>query len=330
VTRPVLVALLALAAFTVTDVGGHSVSGGTASATRGAASSCLRPYAPGSPWNRPIGRSPRYDPQSDFHLAALDGALTSDPRSYTFPVYEVTSRTPTQPVSLSGWFSHTSAGGKRLRNTQGAVVQVPIPASARPAAGSDGQIIVVNRSTGEEWGFWRAERRAGGGWSATNGYRYNVRWSGVAPVSGSKFTARGSGIPYLAGLVRRCEIARGRIDHALAFAYDYPAGSFVHPATKSDGKGSSPADLPEGARLQLDPKLTRSQIQSWGCRRACLTIARALQTYGMYVVDNAGREKIMVEYGGTARWDGLLTSRTVSPIPLHAFELLRLGAVKQP
>jgi hypothetical protein len=244
-------------------------------------------------------------------------------------VYEVTSRTPTQPVSLSGWFSHAFAGGKRLRNTQGAVVDVPIPPGARAAAGSDGQIIVVNRTTGEEWGFWRAERSAAGTWSATNGYRYNVRWSGVPPVSESKFTARGSGIPYLAGLVRRCEIARRRIDHALAFAYDYPARSFVHPATKSDGKGSSPADLPEGARLQLDPKLTRAQIEAWGCRRACLTIARALQRYGMYVVDNAGREKIMVEYGGTARWDGLLTSRTVSPIPLAAFEVLRLGPVKE-
>jgi hypothetical protein len=317
-----------VAAFTVTDGGGRSMPSGTATAT-GAAGSCLRPYAPWSPWNRLIGRSPMYDPRSDFHLTALGGALVSDTRSYTFPVYEVTSRTPTRPVSLSGWFSDTSAGGKRLRNTQGAVVEVPIPASARPAAGSDGQIIVVNRSTGEEWGFWRAERSTGGTWSATNGYRYNVRWSGVPPVSRSKFTARGSGIPYLAGLVRRCEVARGRIDHALAFAYDYPAGSFVHPATKSDGKGSSPADLPEGARLQLDPKLTRAQIESWGCRRACLTIARALQKYGMYVVDNSGREKIMVEYSGTARWDGLLTSRTVSPIRLDAFKLLRLGPVKQ-
>jgi hypothetical protein len=49
----------------------------------------------------------------------------------------------------------------------------------------------------------------------------------------------------------------------------------------------------------------------------------------MYVVDNSGREKIMVEYSGTARWDGLLTSRTVSPIRLDAFKLLRLGPVKQ-
>jgi hypothetical protein len=206
---------------------------------------------------------------------------------------------------------------------RGATVKLPIPARAAPAAGGDAQIVIVDRSTGDEWGAWRV-RRAGREWRAENGYHYNVRWSGVPPraADGMPFGSRGAGVPYLAGLVRPCEIARGRIDHALAFAYDAPSGAHVYPATKSDGSGSGTGALPEGARLQLDPGLSARRIRGWGCRGACLVVARALQRYGMYVIDNSGRPKVLFEFEGTARWRGAIHARTVSPIPLTAFRLL--------
>jgi hypothetical protein len=202
---------------------------------------------------------------------------------------------------------------------------MPIPEGAAPAAGSDGQLIIVNRDTGDEWGVWRLRRESGGAWTATNATHYNIRWDAVPPRDrgGRPFFARGAGIPYLAGLVRPCEIRRGRIEHALAFAYDYPTPDYVHPASKSDGKSTDPRDLPEGSRLQLDPSLSERRIRSWGCAGPCLTIARALQDYGMYVVDNGGRPKVMLEYEGTARWSGLVDSTTVRPIPLSHFRLLR-------
>ena len=88
-------------------------------------------------------------------------------------------------------------------------------------------------------------------------------------------------------------------------------------------RASDPRDLPEGTRLQLDPGLRDDDIRAWGCDGACLTIAHALQEYGMYVIDNSGRPKIMFEYEGTAGWDGLVDSHTAEPIPLSAFRLLR-------
>jgi hypothetical protein len=99
----------------------------------------------------------------------------------------------------------------------------------------------------------------------------------------------------------------------------------VHPATKSDGAGSGPGALPEGTRLQLDPSLSTARIRSWGCKGACLTAARALQRYGMFVIDNSGRPKVMFEYAGTARWHGVIHAGTVSPIPLSAFNVLHAG-----
>jgi hypothetical protein len=60
-----------------------------------------------------------------------------------------------------------------------------------------------------------------------------------------------------------------------------------------------------------------------GCTGHCLTIARALQVYGMYVVDSSRRPKVMLEFEGTAGWGGAVTAATVSPIPISAFRLLQ-------
>jgi hypothetical protein len=284
---------------------------------------CDPPYAETSPWNAPIGDDPTYDPKSDIHVRALEGELTSDPTQYTYPVYEVTAETPRVPVQLSGWFSNVVNGGRTLKNQRGGVAMLPIPEDAKGAAGSDAQIILIDPATGDEWGVSNL-RREGVVWAGWNAYHYNVRWSGVPPrdENGKPFFPRGAGVPYLAGLVRPCEIEQGRIEHALAFAYDSPSAEYVYPATKSDGIGEDPTALPEGARLQLDPALSDAEIRAWGCKGPCLTIARALQKYGMYVIDNSGRDKVMLEYEGTARWNGRVDEDTVKPIPLSAFKLL--------
>jgi hypothetical protein len=318
VSRVVLIAgaLLAL-------VAGIAVEARSAPRAEAALGRCDRPYAESSPWNVPIGRNANYDSRSRTYAANLGERLSSDPTQYTYPVYEVAPGTPRERVALSGLYSNVTGGGRRLDRQSDATISLPIPNDARASAGSDSSIVIVDRRTGDEWGIWRLTRDSGG-WTGTNGYHYNIRWSAVPP---SGFGSRGSGLPYLAGLVRPCEIARGRIDHALAFAYDFPTAQVVYPATKSDGKGSPGSDVPEGARLQLNPSLSRRQIRRWGCKGACLTIARALQRYGMYVIDNSGRPKIMLEDEGTARWRGIVSAKTVEPIPLNAFRVLTLSCV---
>ncbi len=279
---------------------------------------CVRPYAPSSPWNAKIPAGAAGQPAS-----ALKGTLTSDPTQYTYPVYEVTGRQPRVPVSLRGYWSSVTRSGRSLKILSRPTVSIPLPPAAMAARGGDGQAIVVDRSHGDEWGFWRLKRTSAG-WSAENGYHYNVRWSGVPPQTrgGRPFGSRGAGVPYLAGLVRPCEIAKGQIRHALAFAYATPSPQFVYPASKSDGKGRVGFDLPEGSRLRLSPSFDDARVRALGCAGPCLTIARALREYGMYLIDNSGRPKVMLEYEGTAHWNGLVTANTVSPLPLAAFEVV--------
>lgn len=300
---------------------------------------CDRPYSGESPWNTPVSPQARVIASSDDLREVLrpdpDTVLTSDPEQYTYPVYYAGKRTPRVRVRTRDWYSRVHGKGRRLENRRAGIPRVPLPRRARPAAGTDAQIIVIDRRTGAEWNLSEVSLRSGRP-RARNVGRYNLAWSGVPPRAsdGDPWWLRGAGVPYLAGLVRPCEIALGRIPHALALAHPRAAAGHVHPATKSDGLPEwsiSPnargfdagGGLPEGSRLQLDPSITEATIRGdWGCDGACLTIARALQDYGMYLIDSGNRPKVMVEYEGTARWRGAITAETVSPIPLTAFRLV--------
>src|SRR5215213_908183 len=258
-------------------------------------------------------------PSSTAIVAALAAGrtLTGDPTQYTYPVYEVPTGTPTLPVKLSGVFS-SALSDTLVTRLSAPTVYVPIPPDAQAAAGTDGQVIMINWATGEEWAFWQLKRDLSGNFAATNGYHYTGLNTGAGAFHGTTFGSRGAGITYLGGLVRPWEVAQGRIDHALAFAYSYPSSRWVYPASKSDGKGLDLAAIPEGTRLQLDPSFDVNTLSSPVAR----IVARALQTYGMYAIDNSGSTKVMFEYEGTANWGGLVSRSTVSEIPLSRFRVL--------
>lgn len=284
-----------------------------------------RPYTDASPWNTPIPANVAVNPNSAASVATIGAPITSDPGQYTYPVYFVDATTPLKNVKVSGVFSEVSGIGisdLALQILSAPLVPVPARDGFSAAAGTDGQIIIIDTKTGDEWSFWQLRKDAAGNWLATNGSHYNVYPDGHPPrsASGQAFTARGAGVTYLSGLIRPWEIKQGRIDHALAFAYNYPAPKWIYPASKSDGKNTDPNALPEGARLQLDPGITESELRAAGCSTAAIVIARAMQQYGMYVIDNSGRPKIMLEYNGTANpaWSTLgVGTSTHSCIPIR-------------
>lgn len=278
----------------------------------------IRPYRDDSPWNQPIGSTPAIDPRSDFYIGLFKtkGVLGMDPYQYTMPVYPVDGDTPLTTVRVTGIFSDVDLEGTALTLKKRTHIRIPMPPAAQPARGRDSQMILWNRITGDEWGFWRIIR-TGEGWTAVNGYHYNTNWSGVPPEG---FMSRGAGVPYLAGLVRPWEVRQGRIEHALAFAFNWPAEWYVHPATKSDGTGW--IELPEGARLQLDPAVTDKEFDQWGLDQVERIICRALQEYGMIVIDKSGHPKLYAEYEATAHWNHLITAETMNKVPCTAFRVL--------
>ncbi len=301
---------------------GSSVSANQDAPTTQTTTGFYRPYSTDSPWNTPIGPDPVYDAQSKTVTAAMTGVFGINPNRYTLPVYLVTTATQTVRLRLSGVYSHVGKDGTALTLEKKIILKVPIPSDAKPAHGKDGHIVFWNPQTGDEWGFWRVNPEWKDGiWSARNGYHYNTRWSGVPPVG---FNSRGAGVPYLLGLIRPWEIEQGHIDHAIAFAMNYPSPLSIYPATKSDGKHLLPHHPPMGARFQLDPTLTDADFRRWGLDRTGRIIARALQEYGMILIDRSGHPKLRAEYEGTAHWGQTLNKNTVRAIPYSALRMLAL------
>jgi hypothetical protein len=188
---------------------------------------------------------------------------------------------------------------------------MPLPAEALPAVGTDGQLVVINVDTGEEWGLNKGYVDGLGNWFAGGVYRYSVENSGIPPEG---FGQRGAGIGQLAGIIRRCEVERGRIDHAVTLAYDFPCRAevcerngwpaAVPPFRKTDGRGQSQYDIPEGARLAIRPEISHEEIiEACDEVKGCVVWALNMQEYGGFIVDNSGHPKTYAEGNPTANWD---------------------------
>lgn len=232
--------------------------------------------------------------------------------------------TPRRNIKLSGYFSSYDTDDNKRKGYGFAplIKNVPIPQAAIASKGTDGQITIWNPVTGVEYAFFQLKKDPKTGqYIATNGWRYHTRKGFYGRFADGK-SGRGAGTPYFAGLVRAWEIEQGYIGHALAFAYQYASKEFVYLASKSDGRGQKGVDLPEGTRIQLKPSYTDVDFARWGLSRAGTIMAKALQEYGMYVIDNSGSSKVYVEDNITADWQGRIVRETLSNIPWEAFQVV--------
>ena len=249
-------------------------------------------FAASSFWNKPLPAAAPIDPSSKQLVTALaveigrerargDGPWIQTHETST-PLYTVPADQGTVPVRLDMPARPSNAS---LRS---ALSAVPIPAGARPAAGTDRHMTVYQPSSDRLWELYRA-RRTANGWHAawggaidhvsTNpGYYDGTAWRGAQPNWGATATS----LPVIGGTMLLAELQAGHIDHALAMNVpDARQGSFAWPAQRSDGTASVPA-LPEGARLRLDPTL---DVGSLNLPPLARMMALAAQRYGIVVRD---------------------------------------------
>lgn len=294
---------------------------------RGAASESWPPYTPGSFWNAAIPADTPIRPDSAALVARIPAAnpasatLTSDVTQNSYPIYLVDELTSTAPVVVKGYFSFfekfdtSMDGARRGAGFNPTIPNVPIPPGAQAGGGDDDQVLFWNPKTGAEWSFWQF-RKSGSGYTATNGYLYDTR-AGTGRMAAS---GRGAGVSKLGGTVSAYEVEiEGTVEHAIAIAYGKPSPRWVFPATKSDGRGKAGQDIPQGARLQLNPKLTEADFEALGLSAQAKVIARAMQKYGMILVDSSGRPKAFLESHVTGEWkDAAAMEHTLAPLTRDA------------
>ena len=175
--------------------------------------------------------------------------------------------------------------------------QVPIPADAVPAPGSDGHLAVYDPGRDSLWEFWIASKDDAGAWQACWGGRID----GVRSAKGQHKPPYGVGAAGLAtaGYMVRLEEARAaRIDHAMGLVVMEAAPGHGYPANRDDGNSSHPGAVQEGMRLRLDPSVDIDRLPMNTLGKA---IARAAQKYGFIVCDKGGAVAVMAETGG--RWE---------------------------
>ena len=247
---------------------------GAASGGTGAGGADLgRPFSDRSAWNVPIPAGPELDRESDAMVARLARTNGAYALLYEFgtPIYEAGQGDRKVSVTCTKPWGRCDLEDGPVR----------MPAGADPNAGSDGAMVVVDRVSRTVCDFWQA-RRVAGEWLTSWGTCASLDGDGRGPSGG----ATGAGVNLLAGVVRTDEIRAGRIDHALSFATDNACvGAHRYPATKSDGSSHRRDCIPQGARVQLDPRIDVEAIP--GITPGEIAVARGLKEYGAYARDNA-------------------------------------------
>jgi len=223
---------------------------------------------------------------------------------YAPVVYTVPGDQPRVPITLDNYnpsLKRALADG------------VPLPDGARPASGTDGQLIVWQPATDTMWEFWRPYKDSAGAWHTTWGGRMQEvsenpghfqstpdpsarelpsakraqlglnseehRWGGPA-----------TSIPNLPGIMTVDQLRSGEIGHALVFAtWAAKPDEWVYPAQRTDGICRGPAgqycsQIPAGARFRLDPDFDTDTISHPLVRM----MAEAVQDYGMVLNNKTG------------------------------------------
>ena len=275
-------------------------------------------YSDSSPFNQRIPPGAEVDPNSATMVRSLladadeQGFLIAL-KKWTVPVYYADASTPHYDVRLTAdW-----ASARVMRG-------VPIPDFAAPDPEDDGEMAIIDTSTGCEYDFWQAEKRDGQ-WSASWANSIRVDSDGVYPLG---LSARGSGFALLAGMIWPDELRSGQIHHALVFSYSFSKdGGPVPPATESDGPSSRSDAIPEGARIQLDPDLDLDSLSLTPYER---TVAEALQEYGMILGDVGGGIELEGIHPMSATnnpYEGILPDEDyvyLPNIPIERFRVLKL------
>lgn len=167
---------------------------------------------------------------------------------------------------------------------------VAIPKGTKLPGGADSQVAILDPIAGKAFGIWQAKYNAKtDSWSGSWGGSTDLNGNGVDTLG----SATATGISRYAGVVTAAEFSAAvasntAINHALVFSTDIAASTFVGPAIKSDGINIAAVatPIPEGYRIQLDPTIDIDAIA--GMSAGEKVIAKTLQTYGAYVVDQGG------------------------------------------
>ncbi len=268
------------------------------SATGPAPAAAYPRFAAHGPVQADIAAAPT-DPRHPAMLADLlgqirasKGVVSINTDHYAASYIRADESTPTTDVRFTDC-QRKGPAGQAMLDDRTVFRQVPIPADARPAPGSDGHLAIWRPATDQLWEFWQAQRTPDGQWQACWGGRIDQVSSSSASFT-PPFGVSASGLSATALMISIDEARAGRIDHAIGMVLTDPGTGWSYPATRGDGTKTGPGAIPEGTRLRLDPAVDVEALPLTPFGRA---VARAAQQYGFIVMDRGGAVVLLGESG---------------------------------
>jgi hypothetical protein len=288
--------------------------GSTPPTTRGtsAAIAACPIFPADNAWNQDVSAAP-VDPNSDRYLAAMNAATTklhpdfgSEP-TYGIPWFAV-APPPTWAEMRFRYADESDPG------------PYPFPADAPVEGGAasagDRHVIAIDPATCKLYeGF--ACRLAAPAWACDSGAIFDLRSNAQRPLGWT--SADAAGLPIFPGLVRREEVQRGEITHALRFTVKRTQRAFVAPA-RHYASTLVQDDLPPlGIRVRLKAGFDLSPYSGHP-----LVVLKALKKYGMLLADNGSDWYFSGESNPAWNDDELAPLKRV---PASAFEVVQLGEI---
>ncbi len=300
-------------------------------------------FSDSSFWNQPIPENPEIDPKSSEWISLLNQEPTKEYfgitcNKWTVPVYEVDSSTPVYLIKKVGLTDEEKSHWHTQRDSFGhgpGFLYVPLPDGVLADPEEDSHLALIDRKSQIAWDMWAFHKLKDGSFESNTGMRYSLDGPGVYNTESYNIIdgesvhfhgpGRASGVPIIAGLIMYDEVMSGEIRHKLSCASRYGAfQEFVFPASWTDG--SIEGGIPEGALIQLDPKLS---LDTFHLTREETIVARAMQKYGLILVDMAQGQPIYAEglwghpgktwKGKLREWDGGINS-----IPYNCYRILKV------
>jgi hypothetical protein len=290
-----------------------------------------------SPWNQTVEFQPVSSESSSLMHQASERVGVIDFSGDRAPVVQRRFINAGIYINTQAWTDPVVQGGppttvecrQTLCGDATGLKSLNIPTNVNPDPRYDGWFTVITPNGLTAWDLWRARRLANGSIS----FQYGRKWAlnGSGHGSPGKTSARGSGLPLFAGLIRPQELEAGSIDHALAISVPAPASEFyVSPASSTDGNGAT-TSLPEGARIVLKPNVTLTPPVNPANgkplpftaqqQRYASAIASALRRYGAIVVGRAAVPTLYAQRDVTSQ---LLMGNELQSLTLSDFEALTL------
>ncbi len=265
------------------------------------------PFDTNSPWNMPIGSDAKFEPvkSPNWTTKALKYGLLINSTDGSIPVYVATSSDPVRNI---------------YRTDGNIAFQMRVPDAATPARGVDAHLSLIDETHTYVIEMLNANRRNDGDIEAPFPNKIDLRGPGISKDYEGSCAYGGS---CTAGLIRKGELTNG-IRHALSITIDpaalnknAPGKPYVWPANAADdGDGRTYTDTGNvymGSLLAIPPNVNIQEIAG-PPGTPLYELAKALQDYGVYVIDR-GNFNIYAE--PTADAEQIETLRYNTTIPKY-------------